>query len=100
MNNTIKKDGITLIALTVTIVVLLIISGVTVSQIIGSGVIKQVTTAKDNTNKAEEKEILRTSVITALGKSSRAKVEEAHLKVNFEKNIGEEGKDYTITKVQ
>ena len=100
MNNIIKKDGITLIALTVTIVVLLIISGVTVSQIIGSGVIKQVTTAKDDTNKAEEKEILRTSVITALGKSSRAKVEEAHLKVNFEKNIGEEGKDYTIIKVQ
>ena len=100
MNNIIKKDGITLIALTVTIVVLLIISGVTVSQIIGSGVIKQVTTAKDDTNKAEEKEILRTSVITALGKSSRAKVEEAHLKVNFEKNIGEEGTDYTITKVQ
>ena len=55
MNNIIKKDGITLIALTVTIVVLLIISGVTVSQIIGSGVIKQVTTAKDDTIKQKKK---------------------------------------------
>uniref|UniRef100_UPI003D7CE953 hypothetical protein n=1 Tax=Brachyspira sp. TaxID=1977261 RepID=UPI003D7CE953 len=91
MARKIKNKGITLIALTVTIVVLLILVGVTISQVTGNGIFNSSNTAKDNTNKAEEKEILNVSAISAIAKSSKAKVEEVHLKPYLERNIGEEG---------
>lgn len=95
-----RNKGITLIALTVTIIVLLIISGVTISQVVENGIFKRTTTAKNYSDKTEEKEILNTSIITSIGKSNRAKLEEAYLRNNLEKNIGQEGKDYTLKSVQ
>ena len=96
MAKNIKNKGITLIALAITVVVLLILVGVTISQVTENGMFNISNTAKDNANKSEEKEILNTSAISAISKSSKAKVEETHLKTYLDKNVGEEGKDYTI----
>ena len=96
MAKNIKNKGITLIALAITVVVLLILVGVTISQVTENGMFNISNTAKDNVNKSEEKEILNTSAISAISKSSKAKVEETHLKTYLDKNVGEEGKDYTI----
>ena len=96
MAKNIKNKGITLIALAITVVVLLILVGVTISQVTENGMFNISNIAKDNANKSEEKEILNTSAISAISKSSKAKVEETHLKTYLDKNVGEEGKDYTI----
>ena len=57
MNKTKENTGITLIALIVTIVVLLILVGVTITMLTGSnGILKQAQNAKIETKKATEKE--------------------------------------------
>ena len=60
-----KKQGITLIALVVTIVVLLILAAVSIGMLTGeNGVITQAQRAKEETVIADEKEILRLSYTT------------------------------------
>ena len=52
-----KEGGITLIALVVTIIVLIILAGVSISMIVGdNGIITQAENAKKETQKAEVKE--------------------------------------------
>ena len=94
-----KNKGITLIALTVTVIVLLIISGVTISYLTGeNGIINQAKDSKKFAGAVEEKEVLNTSVAAAVGKSSKSKVEENNLKKYLNQNIGDEVKDYTLEK--
>ena len=99
MNNRKKEQGITLIALAVTIIVLLIVAGITISAISGTdGIINGANESKNKTAIVEEKQILNTSVAASIGKSPKAKVEEANLKYYCNQNIGEENKDYTLEK--
>ena len=94
-----KNKGITLIALTVTVIVLLIISGVTISYLTGeNGIINQAKDSKKFAGAVEEKEVLNTSVAAAVGKSSKSKVEENNLKKYLNQNVGDEVKDYTLEK--
>ena len=89
-----KNKGITLIALTVTVIVLLIISGVTISYLTGeNGIINQAKDSKKFAGAVEEKEVLNTSVAAAVGKSSKSKVEENNLKKYLNQNVGDEVKD-------
>ena len=63
-----KEQGITLIALVVTIVVLLILAAISISVLTGeNGIIKQSQQAKEDTEIAEEKEVLNLSVAQATG---------------------------------
>lgn len=49
-----KQNGITLIALVITIIVLLILAGVSIAMLTGeNGILNQATTAKSDTEKAE-----------------------------------------------
>ena len=99
MNNRKKEQGITLMALAVTIIVLLIVAGITISAISGTdGIINGANESKNKTAIVEEKQILNTSVAASIGKSPKAKVEEANLKYYCNQNIGEENKDYTLEK--
>ena len=99
MNNRKKEQGITLMALAVTIIVLLIVAGITISAISGTdGIINGANESKNKTAIVEEKQILNTSVAASIGKSPNAKVEEANLKNYCNQNIGEENKDYTLEK--
>jgi Tfp pilus assembly protein PilE len=64
-----NNKGITLIALVVTIVVLLIITGVSVSMFTGdNGIISQAKKAKEETTISEEKEQVETKYVSAEGK--------------------------------
>ena len=92
-----KNSAITLIALTVTVIVLLIISGVTISYLTGeNGIINQSKESKKFAGTVEEKEVLNTSVAAAVGKSSKSKVEENNLKKYLNQNVGDEVKDYFL----
>ncbi len=77
-----KERGITLIALIVTIVVLLILAGVTINFVLGkNGIIAQAKLAAENTKEAEEKEEqdlkdLEEQIESALGDSSSSSGEE------------------------
>ena len=94
-----KNKGVTLIALAVTVIVLLIISGVTISYMTGeNGIINQSKESKKFAGTVEEKEVLNTSVAAAVGKSSKSKVEENNLKKYLNQNVGDEVKDYTLEK--
>ena len=54
-----KQTGITLIALVVTIIVLIILAGVSISMVVGdNGIITQAQRAKEETANATEKEKL------------------------------------------
>ena len=53
-----KVRGITLISLVITIIILLILAGITISQLTGSGIFEKVTVAKNKTEYASAKEII------------------------------------------
>ena len=66
-----SSKGITLIALVITIIVLLILAAVTIATLTGeNGILTKATTAKDNTQKEEEKEQMRLAYATALANNS------------------------------
>ena len=94
-----KNKGITLIALVVTIVVLLILAGVSISMLGGeNGIITQAIEAKDENEKAEEKEKVQLAVTAAKGKTNWGEITEENLAEELTKNIGERDTDYTLTK--
>ena len=71
MKNMMKnKKGITLISLVVTIIILLILAGISIGMLSGdNSILKQAGNAKSQTDIAEEKEILQTASLAAMGKS-------------------------------
>ena len=99
-----KEKGITLIALAITIVVLLIFAGVTISGITGeNGIIGNAKEAKKQSEIGAEKEIIDVSVVQAIGDNKRGNLEkieyENRLKKNSKKeptNVFEDG-EFLIT---
>ena len=62
-----EKKGITLIALVITIIVLLILAGVTIATLTGeNGILTKATQARDNTIIAQEKEQVQTAYAAAM----------------------------------
>ena len=60
------KKGITLIALVITIIVLLILAGVTLITLMGdNGILNQTTTSKEKTNVAQIEEELQLAIVAA-----------------------------------
>ena len=61
-----KQNGVTLIALVVSIIVLIILAGVSIAMLVGeNGIITQVQTAKEKTEEASTSEIVSTAVLGA-----------------------------------
>ena len=59
LTHTRKHNGITLIALVITIIVLLILAGITISTLTGdNGILKQAVNAKEKTKRAQVKELV------------------------------------------
>ena len=59
-----KNSGITLIALVITIIVLLILAGVSIAMLTGeNGILIQATNAREKTTKAEEEEKIKMAVM-------------------------------------
>ena len=82
-----KESGITLIALITTIIVLLILAGITIGAITGSnGIIGQAQSAKEETEISQEKEIIDISTVEAMGKNNRGNLEEEEFQNAIDKH--------------
>ena len=91
-----KKEnrGITLIALVITIIVLLILAGVTISLTLGEqGIIRRAQQATEEYSKAEVKERVQLEIFASL----KEDVNMETLKQNIEDNLGVSGGDITDT---
>ena len=89
-----KQKGITLIALVITIIVLLILAGVSIATLTGqNGILNQANSAKEQTNEAKEKEEVRVAYMAAKtnkGENINELVTDTEFN-NELKNIGSEG---------
>ena len=93
-----KQKGITLIALIVTIIVLLILAGVSIAALTGgNGTITQANNAKTQTEIAEEKEKVELSAVRAIGRDSRGELKEEYLAEELTSYIGTRDEDYALT---
>ena len=62
-----KNEGITIIGLAVTIIVMLLLAGATISSIVGQkGIFANMTKTQNQTRLDEEKRILKASVVNAM----------------------------------
>ena len=82
-----QERGITLIALITTIIVLLILAGISIGAITGSnGIIGGAQSAKEETEIANEKEIIDISTVEAMGKNNRGNLEEEEFQNAIDKH--------------
>ncbi len=90
------EKGITLLVLVVTIIVLLILAGITIGALTGeNGIIKNARESKEQTEIANEKEILEKATVEAMGKNKYGNIEESELQSELDKETGE-GKTETV----
>lgn len=81
-----KQQGITLVALVITIIVLLILAGITIGILSGdNGIIKNTSDAKEQSEIAEEKEILSRAIVQAMGYNKRGNLVEDELQEQLDK---------------
>ena len=84
-----NRRGITLIALVITIIVLLVLAGVTITMISGdNGILKKVVQAKESTQKASVEEKVRLAIQSAFASdySKNGKITQETLTQELEKN--------------
>ena len=85
-----ESKGITILALVITIIVLLILAGITISAITGNnGIIGNAGKAKEDTEIANEKEIVEKATIQAMGNNKYGHIEESELQEQLDKETGE-----------
>ena len=82
--------GITLIALVITIIILLILAGITIGAITGNnGLIKQAGEAKEDSEIANEKEVIDNATIDAMGKNKYGNLQEGEFQEALDRQTGE-----------
>ena len=85
-----KNKGITLIALVITIIVLLILAGITIGAITGdNGIIQNALSAKEKTEIANEREIVEEATVRAMGNNKRGNLVRDELQEELDKITGE-----------
>ena len=89
LKGTLKRNkGITLIALVVTIIVLLILAGISISMLTGeNGILNRASEAKQNTETAQTEELVKISVTDAISQGLGS-LTDANLKTALNNNIG------------
>ena len=91
-----KNKGITLIALVVTIIVLLILAGISITMLTGqNGILNRAGEAKSANGVAQGEELIKVSVMDALTRGTGELTDE-NLRKALSSNFGTEGKDYEI----
>ena len=81
-----REAGITLLALVITIIVLLILAGIIISAITGdNGIIGNAGQAKEETEIANEKEIVEKATVQAMGNNKYGNIEESELQEQLDK---------------
>ena len=92
------ERGITLIALVITIIVLLILAGVSIATLTGeNGILTRANDAKEQTEIADEKEKVELSAVGALAKDNGGEIKREYLNDELTSYIGTEGTDYTLS---
>ena len=90
-----RNNGITLIALVITIIVLLILAGVTIASITGeNGILSKATNARDNNTKASAEEKVKTEVLGSYGSDGKLSLDDLN---NNLKNV--DGLKYNEKKI-
>lgn len=90
-----ENKGITLIALVVTIIVLLILAGISIMMLTGqNGILNRATTAKTQTENSQIDEMVKLSVMDSLT-NGNGKITEDLLTEALNKNLG--SGNYTLT---
>ena len=90
-----RNKGITLIALVVTIIVLLILAGISISMLTGqNGILNRAAEAKSKNGTAQNEDLVKLSTMDALSQGLGT-ITDANLKTALNNNIGEE--KYEIT---
>lgn len=85
-----NSKGITLIALVITIIVLLILAGISISMLAGqNGILKQAINAQKETTIGQEKEQVELAYTTAITNKLGEKVTRKDLQEELEKIVGE-----------
>ena len=85
-----QSRGITLIALVVTIIILLILAGITIGTITGdNGIINKAQSAKEETEIANEKEVVEKATVQTMGNNKFGNVEKDGLQDELDKETGE-----------
>ena len=80
-----RQSGITLIALVITVIVLLILAGISISMLTGkNSIINESRQAKDETQVAQETEILEIAVAHAMSKNTQGSITESELRKELE----------------
>lgn len=88
------NQGVTLIALVITIIVLLILAGVSIAILTGkSGILDKANNAKMETNRAKAKEQIQMEVFGSYDDNGKLEMEQ--LEENLKKNLGLEEKEIT-----
>ena len=83
------RRGITLIALVITIIVLLILAGVSIAMLTGqNGILTQANNAKDETEQANAKEKVELAVIATMSQSKRGALDADKLVTEITNNYG------------
>ena len=103
-----EKSGITLITLAVTIIILLILAGITIATITSdNGIIKNANDAKEQTEIAEEKEILDRATIQAMGNNKRGNLVQDELQEQLDKitdsgktEVSDNGEEFEVVFVE
>lgn len=89
-----KNEGITIIGLAVTIIVMLLLAGATISSIVGqNGIFDNMNKTQKQTRLDEEKRILKASVVNAMSKDSVGNVTKDNLSQSLDQTVDEK---YTI----
>ena len=90
MNKRIKENGITLIALVITMIVLLILVGVSIAMLTGNnGILTQAQNAKTKTEEAEEKEGVNLATTSAMiGKNGYQELNQSNLQDAIDNHFG------------
>ncbi len=84
------QKGITLLALVITIIVLLILAGITIGAITGdNGIIQNALNAKEQTEIANEREIVEEATVQAMGKNKRGNLVRDELQEELDNLTGE-----------
>ena len=94
-----KEKGITLIALVITIIVLLILAGVTIATLTGdNGILTKTNEAKESTEIETEKEIIKLAVLAASEKEGYKDISKEKLQNELEQLSGGETEVYSDNK--
>ena len=93
-----KEKGITLIALVITIIVLLILAGVTIATLMGdNGILTKATEARDKTKTAEEEEKVRLAVAGALAEDNGDDIRQESLEDELANYFADEDYDVAVS---